>query len=89
VRVVRVSDSQVAVDRSGKANGRGAYFCPAVECWELGRKRKALNHALSMTVSPQNWDELLDYARKTLPENKVPPRVPAAAGAPARPNNSL
>jgi predicted RNA-binding protein YlxR (DUF448 family) len=77
VRVVRISDERVEVDRTGKKNGRGAYFCPAVECWELGQKKKALNHALSMTVSPENWEELLAYARNTLPERKVPTRVAA------------
>jgi predicted RNA-binding protein YlxR (DUF448 family) len=77
VRVVRLSDERVEVDRTGKKNGRGAYFCPAVECWELGQKKKALNHALSMTVTPENWDELLTYARDTLPERKVATRVSA------------
>jgi predicted RNA-binding protein YlxR (DUF448 family) len=80
VRVVRVSDDLVEVDRTGKKNGRGAYFCPAQECWQFGQKRKALNHALSMTVSNDNWEELLAYARETLPEHKVPTRVPARAG---------
>jgi predicted RNA-binding protein YlxR (DUF448 family) len=76
VRVVRVSEDRVEIDRTGRKNGRGAYFCPAVECFELGHKRKALNHALSMTVSPENWEELFSYARETLPEHKVPTRVP-------------
>jgi predicted RNA-binding protein YlxR (DUF448 family) len=79
VRVVRIDETNVEVDRTGKKNGRGAYFCPAVECWELGQKRKALNHALSMTVSSDNWDELLSYAREALPETKVPTRVPTGA----------
>ena len=84
VRVVREPDGHIAVDRTGKANGRGAYFCPAQECWELGQKRKALNHALSVTVSPDNWEELLTYAREKLPEKKVPTRVPATAPRSAR-----
>lgn len=79
VRVVRVSDDRIEVDPSGKKNGRGAYFCPAQECWELGQKRKALNHALSITVSPDNWEELLAYAREALPTKKIPTRVPAGA----------
>jgi uncharacterized protein len=85
VRVVRVSDDLVEVDRTGKKNGRGAYLCPAQECWELGRKRRALNHALTMTVSPENWDSLLGYARENLPELKVPTRVPTGAVRPGRP----
>lgn len=81
VRVVRVRDDRVEVDRTGKKNGRGAYLCPVQECWEMGHKRKALNHALSMTVSPDNWEELFAYARETLPEHKVPTRVPAGTAA--------
>ena len=84
VRVVRVADDRVEVDRTGKKNGRGAYFCPAVECWELGQKRRALNHALSMTVTPENWEELLTYARDALPEKKVPTRVPVPPSRTAR-----
>ena len=87
VRVVRVAPERVEVDLSGKKNGRGAYFCPAQECWELGQKRKSLNHALSMTVSADNWAELLAYARASLPEHKVPTRVPAGSGG-RRPRNS-
>jgi predicted RNA-binding protein YlxR (DUF448 family) len=85
VRVVRIADDRVEVDRTGKKNGRGAYFCPAVECWELGQKRKALNHALSMTVSTDNWSELFAYAREALPEHKVPTRV--LAGTAGRRNS--
>lgn len=84
VRVVRVADDLVEVDLSGKKNGRGAYLCPAQECWETAKKRKALNHALSMTVSPSNWETLLAYATEKLPEHKVPTRVPAGAGRPGR-----
>jgi predicted RNA-binding protein YlxR (DUF448 family) len=76
VRVVRTEDGRVEVDRTGRRNGRGAYVCPAQECWEAGQKRKALNPALSVTVSPENWDELMAYARETLPARKVPTRVP-------------
>jgi predicted RNA-binding protein YlxR (DUF448 family) len=76
VRVVRTEDGRVEVDRTGKRNGRGAYLCPAQQCWDAAQKRRALNHALTMTVSPENWDELLAYARETLPERKVLTRVP-------------
>lgn len=80
VRVVRVTPERVEVDRTGKKNGRGAYFCPAVECFTQGQKKRALNHALEMTVSPENWEELLAYAREVLPERKVPAPAPAGAG---------
>lgn len=84
VRVVHTPEGPVEVDRTGKKNGRGAYFCPAQECWELGRKKKALNHAFKTAVTPENWEELMRYARETLPEKKVPTRVPATAVRRAR-----
>lgn len=84
VRVVRTEDGRIEVDLTGKRNGRGAYLCPAQECWTAGKKRRALNHALSTTVSPDNWDALLAFAQQQLPERKVPTRVPAGAGRPGR-----
>ncbi|MGI8824554.1 MAG: RNase P modulator RnpM [Chloroflexota bacterium] len=79
VRVVRIEDGTVEADRTWKLNGRGAYLCPAQECWEMAQKRKALNHALSVAVTPDNWERLLDYAREKLPEKKVPTRIPTGA----------
>jgi predicted RNA-binding protein YlxR (DUF448 family) len=70
VRLVRVSPDLVEVDLTGKKNGRGAYLCPAQECWQLAQKKRALNHALQMTVTPENWQTLWEYAQE-LPEHKV------------------
>ncbi len=85
VRVVRTEDGTVAVDRTGKQNGRGSYLCPAQECWAAAQKRKALNHALQVTVSPENWEQLFLYARETLPQSKVPTRVATPMKRTARP----
>jgi uncharacterized protein len=84
VRIVRISDQRVEVDLKGKKNGRGAYFCPAVECWELGRKKKALNHAFEMSISSENWEELLTFASEALPATKVPTRITAEAARAGR-----
>jgi uncharacterized protein len=70
VRVVRVTPECVEVDRTGKKNGRGAYLCPAQECWHLAEKKRSLNHALQTTVSAEHWKALWEYA-EGLPEHKV------------------
>ena len=70
VRVVRVGPESVEVDRTGKKNGRGAYLCPAQQCWHLAEKKRSLNHALQITVSPEHWKALWEYA-DGLPEHKV------------------
>ena len=46
VRVVRTTPQTVEVDRTGKKNGRGAYLCPAQECWNLAQKKRSLSYAL-------------------------------------------
>jgi len=74
VRVVRVSTDAVEVDRTGRKNGRGAYLCPAQECWHLAERKRALNHALEMTVSAADWKALWEYAQG-LPEHKVMKRA--------------
>jgi predicted RNA-binding protein YlxR (DUF448 family) len=70
VRIVRVADGLVEVDSTGKKNGRGSYLCPAQECWRLAEKRRALNHALEMNITTENWAALWSYA-EGLPELKV------------------
>ena len=62
VRIVRLTTGGVAVDRTGKQNGRGAYLCPAQECWQLAAKRKSLDGALETTVTADDWVMLNLYA---------------------------
>lgn len=74
VRVVRVSPDRVEVDTGGKKNGRGAYLCPAQECWTKAERKRALNYALEMSVTQENWQLLWEYA-VGLPEQKVMKRA--------------
>jgi uncharacterized protein len=58
VRIVRLPAGGAAVDRSGRAPGRGAYLHTDVACLEMARKRKALDRALKTFIGPQVWVEL-------------------------------
>jgi predicted RNA-binding protein YlxR (DUF448 family) len=62
VRLVRTPNGGVEVDTSWRRPGRGAYLCPARECWQLAARRKSLDHALAVTVSPEAWQALEAYA---------------------------
>ncbi len=70
IRVVRAPDGNVFVDESGKANGRGAYLCRDLACWEkvVGQPRRAssspLAHSLKVTLSEADRAALLDYAQQ-------------------------
>lgn len=62
VRLVRAVDGSVEVDTTWRKPGRGAYLCPAQECWQLAAKRKSLDHALATVVTPETWQTLSAYA---------------------------
>ena len=48
MRIVKNKESQIFLDPTGKANGRGAYICKDAECLKKAIKSKALNRAFKM-----------------------------------------
>ena len=37
IRIVKNKEGQISLDKTGKANGRGAYICDNIECLEKER----------------------------------------------------
>jgi len=70
VRLVRTAEGAVEVDTSWRKPGRGAYLCPAQDCWRLAATRKSLDHALDINVTPEMWQALNRYA-DGLPQHSV------------------
>jgi predicted RNA-binding protein YlxR (DUF448 family) len=58
LRVVRRPDGGIAIDRTGHAEGRGAYVHSDRECINLARKRKSLERALKGSIEAELWAEL-------------------------------
>lgn len=58
LRVVRTPEGTVAVDLTGKANGRGAYLKKDITAVAAARKNKALERALEVSVPEEFWAEL-------------------------------
>ena len=58
VRVVRVDDHTLAVDETGKANGRGAYICPKLECLDKAQKIRAFDRALDVPMTEELYNAL-------------------------------
>lgn len=67
VRVVRTPSSAIAVDRTGKLAGRGAYLCPFSDCWANALKRKAIERALDVTLDEQSLATITEFVSQ-LPE---------------------
>jgi predicted RNA-binding protein YlxR (DUF448 family) len=62
IRLVRISGGGVEVDPGGKRAGRGAYLCPAPECWQVGLKKGRLEYVLRTTLTQDNREQLLRYS---------------------------
>ena len=58
VRVVRSPEGTLSLDRSGRANGRGAYLCADGGCWSAALKKHALERALAAPLPPDLRAEL-------------------------------
>ena len=59
MRVVKPQEGDCAIDRTGKAAGRGAYVCPDSECLKKARKARAIERAFE-TAIPAEVYELLE-----------------------------
>lgn len=73
VRLVHTPNGELEIDQRGKKAGRGAYLCPARECWELtlGKdRRNRLARALRIGLTEEYRTALMEYSR-TLPEALV------------------
>ncbi|WP_025028663.1 RNase P modulator RnpM [Caldalkalibacillus mannanilyticus] len=58
IRIVRTPESQILLDPTGKASGRGAYVCANIECFTLAKKRNSFERALQTKISDEIYDEL-------------------------------
>lgn len=61
-RIVRNKEGQVAVDPTGKMNGRGAYLKRSHEAFVLAKKKKVLARALQVEIPEEIFVELEKFA---------------------------
>ena len=58
LRVVKNKDGEIFVDKTGKANGRGAYVCKDRNCYQKLCKQKALNRAFKCEVPQEGYQKI-------------------------------
>lgn len=58
VRVVRIKDGSVVLDKTGKVSGRGAYICPDIKCYNKARKAKRFETNLEISIPEEIYDAL-------------------------------
>ncbi len=58
LRVVKLNTGEVLPDFTGKQNGRGAYICKNMDCFEKAKKSKAFSRALKTNVSDIELEQI-------------------------------
>jgi len=61
IRVVRGTDGTVFLDKTMKANGRGAYLKASIEVIDKCEKNKILDRHLEVNVSSEVYEEIREY----------------------------
>ncbi len=58
IRVVKTTENEVRLDKTGRMNGRGAYICPVKECMQKARKSRRIERAFECRISDEVYEEL-------------------------------
>lgn len=58
IRVVKSSDGEINIDKSGKMPGRGAYICDNIECLEKAVKTKRIERVLESKIENTIYEKL-------------------------------
>jgi predicted RNA-binding protein YlxR (DUF448 family) len=59
IRIVKTPDGKIMLDRSGKANGRGAYICHSDECYKKAVKAKRLERTFSLAIPEETSQQII------------------------------
>ncbi len=58
IRVIRTQKGEVALDATGRKNGRGAYICPDTECLRKAVRSKGLERSLKISIPEEIYENL-------------------------------
>ena len=58
IRVVKDKDGNISIDKTGRANGRGAYICDNIECLEKAIKTRKLERTFETKISEEIYESL-------------------------------
>ena len=58
IRIVKNKEGRISLDKTGKAQGRGAYLCNSTECLEKAIKSRRLERSFEMKIADNIYEEL-------------------------------
>lgn len=57
-RVIKSPEGQIMIDSTGKQNGRGAYMCNSISCFEKAKDNRCLERSLRSQIPENVYEEL-------------------------------
>ena len=58
IRVIKTPEEEIVLDTTGRKNGRGAYICQNLECFQKARKAKGLERSLKTAIPSEVYENL-------------------------------
>ena len=58
IRVLKTTEEEIVLDKTGKKNGRGAYLCNSLECFKQARKTRGLERSLQVKIPDEIYETL-------------------------------
>lgn len=58
VRVLKTSEGEIVLDKTGKLNGRGAYLCDSMDCLQKAMKSRGLERSFKMNIPAEVYENL-------------------------------
>ena len=58
IRIVKTKEQELFIDKTGKQNGRGAYFCDNIECLEKAIKSGRIEKEFEMHISKEMYEDI-------------------------------
>ena len=62
-RILKDKYGNISIDKTGKANGRGAYICDNIECLEKLIKTKRLERVFETKINEQIYNDLKEMLK--------------------------
>ena len=58
IRIIKNQKGQIIVDKTGKADGRGAYICKDIKCLEKVIKTKRIEKVLKNNIDKKIYEDI-------------------------------
>ena len=58
VRVIKTPENEITIDLTGKKNGRGAYICHNIDCYNKAVKSKGIERTLKTAIPADVYEEI-------------------------------